>query len=206
MTPQDKHLLTQNNDGTVLVWDRAPPAGSIRSGTEGADLDSLWTDLASEDGPKAYRAMGALSARPERTLSGLRPRLKAALHEVATQMSRTGSLIADLDSDSFARRDAAAKELEKLGAAAEPALRSALADQPSPEVRKRIEAIRSKAGLLHSGELLRVNRVLGALEQIGSAEARQVLEEVAKGAPDDWLTLQAKEALERLGKQSSVQR
>jgi hypothetical protein len=49
--------------------------------------------------------------------------------------------IADLDSDAFKTRDAAVRELEKQGPAAEAALRKALAARPTPEARKRLTAL-----------------------------------------------------------------
>jgi hypothetical protein len=49
--------------------------------------------------------------------------------------------IADLDSDTFATRDTARRELEKLGSAAAPALRQALAAKPSPETGRAIEQL-----------------------------------------------------------------
>jgi hypothetical protein len=49
--------------------------------------------------------------------------------------------IHDLDSDQFAVREKATKELAKLGEAAQPALRKALEDHPKPEARKRLERL-----------------------------------------------------------------
>jgi hypothetical protein len=50
-------------------------------------------------------------------------------------------LIAQLDDDTFQVREAATAALKRLGAAAEPALRRALAQSPSPEVRFRARTI-----------------------------------------------------------------
>jgi hypothetical protein len=58
--------------------------------------------------------------------------------------------LADLDSESFEARDRAGKELEKLGHAAAPALRKALAGKPSAEARHRIEVL---LGALHGIDL-----------------------------------------------------
>jgi hypothetical protein len=52
--------------------------------------------------------------------------------------------IAELDDDSFETREAASRELEKLGAAARPLLRATLKGRPSPEVRHRINALLAK--------------------------------------------------------------
>jgi hypothetical protein len=50
----------------------------------------------------------------------------------------------DLDSDEFAERQKASSALAKLGKAAEPALRRALEDNPSTEVRRRVEDLLKK--------------------------------------------------------------
>jgi hypothetical protein len=52
--------------------------------------------------------------------------------------------IADLDSDSFAVREKASRELERLGHAAAPALRRAKEDRPSPEQLRRIRELLEK--------------------------------------------------------------
>jgi hypothetical protein len=52
--------------------------------------------------------------------------------------------IADLDDDSFPTRQAATRELEKLGLAVKPLLRKTLKAGPSVEVRRRIDALLAK--------------------------------------------------------------
>jgi hypothetical protein len=61
--------------------------------------------------------------------------------------------IAALDDDSFASRQTASRELEKLGAAAKPLLREALKRRPSPEVRRRIGALLEKLKGFDAGDL-----------------------------------------------------
>jgi RNA polymerase sigma factor (sigma-70 family) len=198
MTPDDRTLLTLNEDGTVLLWDLGPPGwdGPAR----GDDAGRLWDDLASADGPTAYRAMWALAAAPARAVAVLRERLPGSLPEVAAHGRRIRALVADLDSDSFDRRAAASKDLGGFGAEAEPALRKALADHPSPEVRKRLEELLANTGSLRSGETLRCLRALAVLERIATPEARQVLATVADGAPENRLTVEATAALQRLSR------
>jgi hypothetical protein len=104
-------------------------------------------------------------------------------------------------SDSFRRREAATRELEKLGPEAGPALRHALAGSPSAEARRRLELLLAKAQGLRPAESLRVLRTIETLERIGSAEARRVLEAVAARAQADWLTWEAKASLARLAGQ-----
>jgi hypothetical protein len=112
------------------------------------------------------------------------------------------ALVGDLDSNQFTVREKAMQALEKLGKVAEPALRTALAArQPSLEIRRRMERILEKLeGPVTAPERLRELRALEVLEQIGSAEARQLLETLAQGAADAPLTQEARTALRRLAR------
>src|SRR5262249_10241252 len=128
------------------------------------------------------------------------PFLRERLAPVAAgNAGKIAQWIKDLDSDEFTVRDKAAGELRQLGEPAVPALRQALTGNPSAEVRRQatpmIEAL--AAG---SGEGLRGLRAVEALENVGSAEARSLLEALARGAPQARLTQEAAAALDRMAK------
>jgi hypothetical protein len=99
-------------------------------------------------------------------------------------------------------REAASKELGRLGEAVEPALRATLAGKPSSEVRSRCERLLES---LAKGELdadgLRNLRAVQVLEQIGTPEASAVLKGLAGGAPGR-LSREAKLALEVLNRRT----
>jgi hypothetical protein len=107
-------------------------------------------------------------------------------------------LLADLDSEQFAVRDAAAQELEGMGSQIEPTLRRLLESKPSLEVRKRVLAIQEKQRGVPTAATLRALRAIRVLEAIGTAEARQMLEKLVMGAPTARQTREAKAALQRL--------
>ena len=89
--------------------------------------------------------------------------------------------LADLDSDRFAVRQKASRELVKLGKMAESALRRLLGGRPSLEVRRRAEELlarREKEEI--SPEPLRVRRGVRVLESVGTPEARRLLEELSR--------------------------
>jgi hypothetical protein len=112
---------------------------------------------------------------------------------------RVAQLLADLDGNEFAVRQRAAEELEKLADLVEPALRKALAEKPSPEVRKQLERILEGLEREHlSAEQLRTFRALEAVELVGTPEAKELLAALAGGTPAARLTRWAKAALERL--------
>ena len=116
------------------------------------------------------------------------------------------SLIADLDSDDFDRREAASKELASLGPQAESTLRKALKQTDSAEVRARIRPLLKAPDqwVVTDADMLRVIRAIWVLERIGTPEARAVLDDLAKGDPEVRQTQEAKAALDFLDKRAAA--
>jgi RNA polymerase sigma factor (sigma-70 family) len=188
--PDGRRLATGSSDGTVLVWDLTARDGARTGG------DEAWRDLTGEDAAKAYRALGTLAAEPDEALPRLRRELRPA---AAADGKRLARLIAELDSDDFAQREKASAELERLGEAAEGALRQALAGRASAEVRKRVAELLEQADETPpSAERVGQIRMLELLERIGTPESRRLLEALAGGAPEARLTQDARAGLERL--------
>jgi hypothetical protein len=114
-------------------------------------------------------------------------------------MRRIERLIADLDQEQFDVRERAARELEKLGDRAEPALRKALGGKPSLEARRRLEGLLKRLeGASPSAETVRQIRAVEALESLGDLEAQRVLNKLAAGPPESRLTQEARAAVRRL--------
>ncbi len=196
----DKMLISGSNDTTGLVWDLTGQRDAKVRPNTGQDLDACWSDLASEDAARAFQAIRRLVASPSETIPNLREHLKPV---PAVDAKRLAGLIADLDSNRFAVRESAEKELEKLGEVAAPACRKALEQKPTAEVRRRLEALLEKQRQEWqnpSSERLRTLRAMEVLEHIATGEAKQVLSSLAKGAPEARLTQEAKASLERLSK------
>src|SRR5436309_7536857 len=95
-----------------------------------------WADLKKAAGTTECVAMGRYEA-PGRVR---RPAIHAE-PSGPVDPRRVRQLIGELDSDQFAVREKATQDLEKLGEAVAPALRKALANKPSAEVRKRVERL-----------------------------------------------------------------
>jgi hypothetical protein len=80
---------------------------------------------------------------------GNRYRTKLIVRTIPLLVSKSASAdpqkierwISELNSDQFAVREKATRELEKLGESAQPALRRALENHPKPEARKRLERL-----------------------------------------------------------------
>jgi hypothetical protein len=174
---------------TVLAAVLAAPPGDGR----GADnLEVAWADLGTDNPVTADRAMRALAARPERAVPFLRRRLEPV---PAPDPRRLARLLAELDSEEFAQREEATRELGRL------------AGGPSPEARRRIDGLLDRLReerLRPSAERRRAVRAVEVLEQVGDAGAREGLAALARGAPEAQLTVEAKTALERLARRPAL--
>jgi RNA polymerase sigma factor (sigma-70 family) len=192
----DGRTITSADGETILIWDvtgRAKADGMPRIELKPKQFEALWDDLNGANVSKSHQALWALVAAGEQAVPIVRMKLRP--DEAGSR--RAGKLIADLDADSFAAREQATAELEKLGLSAETPLRQALEKQPSLETRRRIETLLEK---IDGQGYARLARALQVLEQIGTPEARKALEELAKGPRELRLAREAQASLERLAK------
>jgi WD40 repeat protein len=191
-------LVSAGADGTALAWDVAdllrPSAPPAAPELPPAELQRYWRDLGAEDAGRAFTAVETLSGVPAQAAALLREQMRPVPAE------RIAKLVAGLDDDDFATRESATKDLERLGRAAASALRKALQDKPSPEMRRRARALLDK--LPEDGTLVpatpQVLRALEVLERIDTAESRAALRVLAAGSEDAQVTLEARAALARL--------
>jgi hypothetical protein len=194
-SPDGQTLASGGEDNVVFLWD---VTGAKTPAAVKKTLAAWWGDLASEDGKHAGDAIAFLLREPEASVAFLQERLRPV--EVPDE-KRMMQLLANLDGDAFEKREAASRELAQLGEQAEAALRQALKDRPSLEMRRRLEALLDK--LEHRTlppETLRILRAIEILEHLGTPEARCCLDALAKGAPQARQTQEAKRALDRLTK------
>jgi RNA polymerase sigma factor (sigma-70 family) len=185
-------LASAHEDTTILTWDltRVWPAPPWQA-------EVRWAELASGDAARAYQAIRSVAAAPKQAVAFLRERLKPVPVLTPDDRERFGRLVADLDSDVFVVRQKAEAELEKQAEILEPLLRQELARKPKLEVRRRVERLLSGVEVA-SPNRFRQLRAVEALEYAAGTEARRLLEELAGGAPEAWLTREAKASLERL--------
>jgi WD40 repeat protein len=202
-TPDSRILASSSYDSTVLLWDmtavtvRQPRPQDRPSGTA---VMTAWNELASADAQAAYRALRILLEAPIQSLPLLRERLRPAPAADANQIDRW---LAELDSSRFADRERATRELERQEGRAEPALRRLLANAPTAEARRRAEGMLARLhGPIADTEMLRALRAVEALELMGTRDAKELLQEVARGAPESRLTQEAKGSLGRLAKRA----
>jgi hypothetical protein len=167
-----------------------------KKGADSRQLDKLWTTLGGKDAAKAYRAIWALVAMPEKSVSLLRRHLRPV--DLPDQR-RIGKLIADLNNQKYAVRKRANRELETLAELAKPALLKAQERSSSVEMRERFNRLLGRIDQeILTPQQVQILRAIEVLEQIETPEARKVLHQVAKGAPEARITVEAKGSLQRL--------
>jgi hypothetical protein len=158
-------------------------------------LEAAWKDLGVSDSAKAVQACAVLYGAKQ-AIAFLKDHLKVKFPPVEEQ--RIAQLVADLDADAFGTREKAEKELAQMGPPALPALKAALAKAKSAEVRMRLQRLID--GSKDLPELRQAERGLQVLVALRTPEAKQLIEQLAKGDEKEWLTQEAKKALARMPK------
>jgi hypothetical protein len=184
-------LVSASSDTTALVWDTT--ASIVAGKPTDKQLQAAWSDLVGDDAAKAYRAIWLMARHPVQSVPLLREHVPPARALDAEMRKQFERWLTDLDSAEASVREHASAELAKRVVMAEPLLRKALSERPSLEQRKRIERV------LERLEQVRVTlgRAIEALEHAHTPESRQLLETLAAGESDAWLTREAKAALQR---------
>jgi WD40 repeat protein len=198
-SPDGKALATGHPDGTILLWDvskikREPPRKLTFT-----ECDICWNDLMAHEPAKAYKAIFQLADSPETALLWLREKLKPAF---AVPRKELDALVTDLGSADFKTREAAQQRLGRFGDRVEAGLQAATKGNLSVEQRRRAQTLLDALAPTKAPppEMLREIRAVAALEYMKTPEARQFVEELAKGLESARLTREAKESLSRLKK------
>jgi WD40 repeat protein len=192
-TIDDKSIASSSSDCTILIWDLSAKAGA--KGVSDGDSNDDWQTLRGEDALTAFAAMRALASHPETALKIAGDQLKPA---EPLDPQWVTARFRDLDNQKFAERERATRELEEVGDRAAAALETFLAAKPSAEARGRAEKLLAKTrSQVVTGQGAQALRALEVLEWIGTAKARELVENLAKGAEGASLTEEAKRSLKR---------
>jgi WD40 repeat protein len=197
--PDGRRVASGSTDTTALVWDlpqtaAKPPLVALNA----EEVDARWQALLDGDASKAFAAICALAASPKEAVAVFKDRLQPAPPLDAEKVQK---LLVQLDSDKYKERQQASTELIKLGERVVPALDKLMASQPALDLQRRIEVLLERlAGPKLMGESLRAVRAIEALERIATPEARELLAQLAAGAPGAMITVASQAALERLPK------
>jgi hypothetical protein len=157
----------------------------------------MWDELTAEDAGRAFQAIQALSNSGAEAVAFIRGNLRPMKEKLG---ERINSLLVQLDARSFAKRDAAMRQLTEIGPEAAPELEKLLNGKPTLDLKNRVEELLKRSQMAPVGDRLRGVRAVEVLSRISTPAARQALTELADGAPDAWLTREARAAMERLGK------
>jgi WD40 repeat protein len=198
----DSTRLASTGEGiesaTALVWNVAdvtnrPLAQLHPSADEVADWCMA---LVGTDAAAAYRAAVSLRRAPRQAVAALKPVIDEHAKSAAPAIR---TWIEELDSDVFVVRDHAHDALVRAGKGAAAQMVKALGGNPSVEQRLRLKHILNAVGKQPiSSEQLSASRIVMVLEWIASADARALLQALAKGDPDGCLTEEAQASLQRL--------
>jgi hypothetical protein len=198
-SPDGKLLASGSADTTILIWDLnrpfhlQKPHSAVPTEKE---LAAHWDMLADPEAARADAAIWALVYAPAQSV----PFLQKHLHPVESlPEAQVQKLIADLDSDNFGTRQKALLKLELLHEGAEPALQAALTGKLGVEGHLRVQRLLKKIRQpMANARLVQARRALEVLERIGTQEAKQLLQTLAKGDSQARLTQEAQACLRRL--------
>jgi RNA polymerase sigma factor (sigma-70 family) len=199
--PDGRSVATGSGDCTVLVWDvqgLSAKAGPVPGVLDADAIKVRWDALAADDAVAALDAINALVVAPKQSVPFLKTQLRP---EAVVAGATIVQLIEQLDSGEFKVRSKAKTELLSAGDQALPYVEKELARKIPLEVRRILVDMQAKLAMgSMTGERLRLFRAIEVLERIGNAEARQVLQMLAAGAPGQLGTTQAQAAIKRQGK------
>jgi hypothetical protein len=199
-SPDSLTLASGSTDTTVILWDAGGLHGQKPLTLTPEELDADWASFAKPDGEASFRSQRRMLLSPAEAVAFLKKRLRPVT-EPAVDAKEVETWLQELDSDDFDTRDRAFRALEKLGVAAEPALRKARTSKLRLEALRRVDDLLGRLERMDlTGDELAAVRAVEVLERIATPASRAILEECAAGAPGAILTREAKTALGRLAR------
>ena len=163
-----------------------------------AALEKLWPELGGDNELRRQRVLKALRAAPLPTVALLRKKVQPVAAALQRQVEQQ---ITALEDDASAKRDQAMKELQGVAHPFAPLLKAKLAQAPAGETRNRLTFVLKQMSEAKPPQPLVMElRALALLEEIGTPEARELLERIAGGAPQARLTVEAWTVLRRWSK------
>jgi WD40 repeat protein len=199
VAPDGKAVALGSKDGTVTVWPvqtwvkmAASPVAPLST----RKMEQLWPLLADFNGASANAIHWQLVANGDRAVAWLRARLRPVAQPDAKALAQR---FAELGDERFKVREQAMAALEKWRDTIEVPLQKILQTKPPLEIRLRVEKLLTRIDLLEvDRETLRLLRAIAILKAIDNTAARELLQEVANGAPGARATEAARAALQRL--------
>lgn len=165
-----------------------------------AELAKLWEDLTSDNDFRLELLQKAFRAAPKQAVAVFRKKIPPITME---RQQQAEAWIAELDDADYTKRDRAMKDLLGIAHLFTPLLKARHKGAQAGEMRNRLAFVlwqtsKEKTPLPLVHEL----RVLALLEEMATPDARELLSQLAQGAPQARLTVEAQTALIRLTKKS----
>jgi WD40 repeat protein len=190
-----KSLASAHANSTVLVWDMASIRHPATWSSAVPSTAVCWDLLASADADRAWPVIRHYMS----DVTFLREHLKP----IPVDEKRIRQAVRELDHEEIAVREKAAQALLEMGEIASIAIARAMHGTDSAEVKTRCETIFEAIDRpfpVTGSELLRRWRAIQVLERIGSPEAREVLDMLAKESTSLRERREAQAAIDRLDK------
>ncbi len=164
-------------------------------------LEKLWPELSSDNDLRLQLVLKAFRAAPKPTVELFGKKVPPVSKELREKVEKA---IAELDDDAFTKRDQAMKDLQSLAHQFAPLLEAKMKAAAAGEIRNRLTFILKQMGEeKQPASLVMELRALNLLEQIGTKEARDLVERLSHGAAQARLTVEAQAVLERMAKSKS---
>jgi hypothetical protein len=157
-----------------------------------SDLDTIWAEMANGNPGKSLQGCAELYGAKE-CLRYLKNHLNVKVTE--PDEKEIEKLVVKLDDNEFSTREDAEAKLIKVGPTIQPLIEKALKEHKTAEMQMRLNRIIAK--FKDSNPLRQAEHGLEVLVALRTPEAKQLLEELAKGDDKDWLAQNAKKALDR---------
>jgi hypothetical protein len=200
LSPDGKVLATTGADNKVYLWNVATRELGKGPPVELSDEEMmrLWGNLASSNFDQADAAWRKLAHGGDKAVQFLHKQVMP-IAAPPVDMTHVAKLLTDLNDDRYAVRAKASKELLETGDIVIVPLQKLLAKPPSGEAEHRAQLIlRKLKDPVLTPDRLRALEAIELLEQVKTAEARRLLEEIAREALVPQLRHESLLALQRM--------
>jgi WD40 repeat protein len=195
-------LASGDAGGAIILWDVAKfgARDEVRTAESMKERQRrLWAELAGS-AAEGYKAIDELSRWPVGAVQMIDDLVKPVQ---VVDVAKIRSIVANLDSELFATREAASRKIESFGRADAIAFLGLASEKDSAELSARVEILRRRVALAMP-DFLREMRAVQVLERIRTDASVGLLEKYARGEASHPLTISSKEALRRINKENGT--
>lgn len=203
-SPDGQYLVCGLANGHIellrepMLWMKAWNATTLERTPR--ELNEDWQLLASDNANTAFQAMGRLTRASKQTVEFLRQQ-SLFMNFQGTFQEQCKQWIRDLGHRRYPEREFAMRKLKEAGYFAEHALRNAKKQFKDLEVLLRVSRLLASIDLQGKTQMqLQFLRAIEVLERIGTKQAKELLNRLAKENSSDWISQEAMLSVNRLTK------